>query len=354
MRKLTKTRSRKSGLPPGTIVPLGEGAAGRPRITVIDYDADNLFEKELPSAQACFEFRDRPTVTWINVDGVADAATIAALGDHFGLHPLVQEDIASTDQRPKIEDFEKYIYVVLKMLQWNAERDEMDIEQVSVILGGNFVLSFQERPGDLFEPVRNRIRNSKGRVRAMGADYLAYSILDAIVDGYFAILEQLGNKIEVLEDALLARPEPATLGQLHRLKREAMFIRRSVWPLREVINSLARGETPLVTVAVQPFLRDVYDHTIQVIDTMETFRDMLAGMLDTYLSSLSNRMNEVMKVLTIIATIFIPITFIAGVYGMNFQHMPELAWRWGYPIVWCVMVAVAVVMLVYFRRRRWI
>jgi len=229
-------------------------------------------------------------------------------------------------------------------------------EQVSLILGPNFVISFQEegKEGDLFEVVRERLRSSKGKLRKMGADYLLYALLDAIVDGYFVILERLGERIEVLEEELLANPSQLTLQNIHTMKREMIFLRKSVWPLREVISGLQRGESPLITETTGPYLRDVYDHTIQVIDAVESFRDMLAGMLDIYLSSISNRLNEVMKLLTIIATIFIPLTFIVGVYGMNFKLMPELEWRWGYPAVWLVMVVVAGLMLAFFRRKRWL
>jgi magnesium transporter len=246
------------------------------------------------------------------------------------------------------------------MLQWDERRQELTAEQVSLVLGKRFVLSFQERPGDVFDAVRERLRTGKGRIRAAGADYLAYSLIDAVVDGYFGVLEGIGDRLEALEQVLISRPTPQTLREIHTLKREGLFLRKSVWPLREVISGLQRGGSELIASETAVYLRDVYDHTIQVIDTMETIRDMLAGMVDTYLSSVSNRMNEVMKVLTIIATIFIPLTFIAGVYGMNFQpdagplNMPELRWAWGYPAVLVVMAVVAALMVLYFRRKRWI
>jgi magnesium transporter len=240
------------------------------------------------------------------------------------------------------------------MLQWDAAREEVVVEHVSLILGPSFVISFQERPGDVFGPTRERIRGGKGRVRKMGADYLAYCLADAIVDGYFAVLENLGDRIEDVESILVSNPSNDTLRAVHHLKRENLLLRKSVWPLREVINGLDRSESELITDPTHVYMRSVYDHSIQVIDTMETFRDMLAGMLDTYLSSLSNRMNEVMKVLTIIATIFIPLTFVAGIYGMNFQSMPELAWPWGYPAALAVMAIVAAGMVYYFRRKKWL
>ena len=349
-----RSRSRKRGLPPGTPVFVGEKQPQAVRITIIDYGDADVTEKQVESIDECLPFKDKPTVTWINVDGLHDVKFVESLAESFGLHPLVQEDILNTTQRPKFDDYGDYLYAVLKMIQWDAERDEAVTEQVSLVLGANFVISFQEKPGDVFEPIRERIRGGKGRIRKMPADYLAYCLVDAIVVGYFAVLEHLGDKIEAVESALLSRPTPQTLGAIHRLKREGLLLRKSVWPLREVISGMERTESQLVTDATHLYLRDVYDHSVQVIDTMETFRDMLAGMLDTYLSSLSNRMNEVMKVLTIIATIFIPLTFIAGIYGMNFKHMPELEWRWGYWAALAIMAIVAGGMLLYFRRKKWL
>jgi magnesium transporter len=279
---------------------------------------------------------------------------IEKVGAHFGIHPLVLEDILHTGQRPKVEDLGDYIFIVLKMLYHDDQEDEMLGEQVSLLLGQNCVISFQEREGDIFNPIRERIRNSKGRIRRAGADYLAYALVDAIVDHYFVILEKMGEKIESLEEELVTNPTPETLQIIHKLKRNLIFLRKSVWPLREVINALERGESPLITEPTGIYLRDVYDHSIQVIDTIETFRDMVSGMLDIYLSSLSNRMNEVMKVLTIIATIFIPLTFIAGIYGMNFKFMPELEWHWGYPTALIVMLLIVGSMFIYFRRKKWL
>ncbi len=234
------------------------------------------------------------------------------------------------------------------------DEHEIKAEQISLILGSNFIISFQEREGDVFNHVRERIKKGKGRIRRMGADYLAYALLDAIVDSYFAILEKFGETIEMMQEELVTNPAPETLQKIHTLKREMIFLRKSVWPLREVVNSLTRGEASLIHESTGIYLRDVYDHTIQVIDTIETFRDMVSGMLDIYLSSVSNKMNEVMKVLTIIATIFIPLTFVAGIYGMNFKSMPELEWRWGYLMVWVVMIIVFSVMVIYFKRKKWV
>lgn len=354
MSRFFKKRTQKIGLPPGTLIHVGEKKVEKTKITIIDYDAEHLEEKVAKTVDECFSFKDKPTVTWINIDGIHEIEIIEKIGNHFDLHPLILEDIVHTEQRPKMEDFEHYIYVVLRLLTFDEIENEINAEQISIILGSNFIISFQEMEGDVFDHVRDRIRNSKGRIRKMGADYLAYALLDAIVDNYFVILEKLGEKIESIEEELVTNPRPETLQTIHELKREMIFLRKSVWPLREVVNSMERGESSLIQDSTTIYLRDVYDHTIQVIDTIETFRDMLSGMLDIYLSSVSNKMNEVMKVLTIIATIFIPLTFIAGNYGMNFEYMPELGWRWSYPVYWMVVLTVAAFMVMYFKRKKWL
>jgi magnesium transporter len=352
--KLTWKRVKKTGLPPGTPVFVGDKKAEEARITILDYDETRFQEREVKQIEECFPFKNTPSVTWINIDGVHDVGLIQKLGKNFDLHPLIIEDIVNTQQRPKMEESESYIYVVLKMLYIDDAKNETQVEQVSLVFGKNFVISFQEREGDIFENIRERIRNGKGRIRKMGADYLAYALIDAVIDHYFIILEKDGEKIEELEDKVISEPKPETLLEIHRLKSEMIFLRRSVWPLRELVSSLERGESPMIHKSTRIYLRDVYDHTIQVIDTLETYRDMLSGMHDTYLSSISNRMNEVMKVLTIIATIFIPLTFIAGIYGMNFDFMPELKWRWAYFGVWGVILVVAITMVIYFKRKKWL
>lgn len=357
--RFIRRASEKSGLPPGTIVHVGDKKMETVRITVIDYDKDHFQIKGVSDIEELFPLRDSPTVTWINIDGIHDVTITESLGTHFNIHPLVLEDILHTTQRPKMEDFGDYLYIVLRMFhQENKAAQDTDqeiiSEQVSLILGRNFVISFQETGGDTFDPVRMRLKVSKGRIREMGADYLAYALIDSIVDNYFVILEKLGERIELLEDELLDEPTPDTLEELHALRNEMIFLRKSTWPLREVSNNLLRGESPLITEYTQIYIKDVYDHTIQVIDAIETYRDMLSGMLDIYLSSISNKMNEVMKVLTIIATIFIPLTFLAGVYGMNFQYMPELSWKWSYPILWCIMAAIGISMFFYFRKKKWL
>ncbi len=350
---MVKKTSKKWGLPPGTLVHIGEKKAEEVRITVIDYDETHFDERRVETIAECFPFRDEPTVTWVNIDGLHRADIIEALGNHYGLHPLVMEDLMSTGQRPKMEDYESYIFIVLRMLSYDEDKRVVTDEQVSLILGSNFVFSFQEKQGDIFDPVRERLRNGKGRMRKMGPDYLTYALIDSVVDYYFIILERLGEDIGLLEDELVRNPTIETLQSIHNLKREMIFLRRSVWPLREVISRLERGESTLFKQATMVYLRDVYDHTIQVIDTVESLRDMVSGMLDTYLSSISNRMNEVMKTLTIIATIFIPLSFVAGLYGMNFINIPELQLPWGYFMALSIMAAIALGMLAYFKRKRW-
>jgi magnesium transporter len=302
----------------------------------------------------CFPIKNKPAITWINIDGVHKFDTIEKIGKQLKIHPLVLEDIMHTGQRPKMEDFDNYLFVVIKMLQYNEKENETKTEQVSIILGSNYVISFQEDEGDVFDLIRERIRTDRGHTRKRGADYLAYTLIDATVDNYFMVLEKIGERIEDIEDELVKNPTPEVLHTIHSLKRELIYLRKSVWPLREVISRLERWESPLIDKSIDIYLRDVYDHTIQVIDALETFRDMLSGMLDIYLSSVSNRMNEVMKVLTIIATIFIPLTLVTGIYGMNFKYMPELDSPWGYPMVYAVMLAISGVMLVYFRRKKWL
>jgi magnesium transporter len=354
MRKLIRRTSRKAGLPPGSLVHVGERTVDKTQISVLDYAADHIEEAALTSADQCVAFKDKPTVTWINMTGLHDVDVLQRIGECYGIHPLVLEDILNTQQRPKVEDFDDYLFVVLKMIDLDPETKEITAEQISFVVGDNFVLSFQEAPGDVFENVRERLRSGRRRIRERGTDYLGYALLDAVVDHYFVVLEALGNHIEDLEDELVENPDRETLHAIYTFKRELIYLRRSVWPLREVLSFLSRGESRLVQQETVAYLRDVYDHTIQVIDTIESFRDIIGGMHDTYLSSISNRMNEVMKVLTIFASIFIPLTFFAGVYGMNFDYMPELHWRYGYPTLLSIMFVATMGMLVFFRKRKWL
>jgi magnesium transporter len=350
----SKRLIRKTGAPPGTLVFTGEQKLEKTRITVIEYDEATYSERDEEDIDDCFPPKEKPTITWLNITGLHDVPTLEKIGMAFGIHPLVLEDILNIDQRPKMEDFGEYIFVVMKMGHYEATANNFKLEQVSLIITPECVITFQESEGDAFEGIRKRIREYKGKMRRMGVDYLAYAIMDAVVDGYFVVLDGLGERTEALEEVLVVDPTPDTLHHIYQMKRDMILLRRSVWPLREVIAALDRGGSELITEGTQIYLKDVYDHTIQVIDTVESLRDMVTGMLDIYLSSVSNKMNEIMKVLTMIATIFIPLSFLAGVYGMNFEHMPELAWGLAYPAVLLGMTAVGVVMMLYFRKKKWI
>ena len=352
-----RRRSEKAGLPPGTLVHIGERKTDTVRLTLFQYRESECREQEFKNVDdmlAALAEAKEPSVTWLDVGGIHDVALIERVGAFFGLHALLLEDVVNTEQRPKGEEYGDYGYIVLKMLYCRGARSVMTAEQISLVYGSQFVLSFQENGGDVFSPIRERLRTGKGRLRTMRADYLLYALVDAIVDNYFAVLEVFGERSEQVEDRLLTDPNQQTLREIYALRRDLLFVRRIVWPLREVIRGLERGESRLMTEETRPYLRDVYDHTIQVIETLETLRETMAGMLDIYLSSISNRMTAVMKVLTIITTIFMPLTFIAGVYGMNFEYMPELKWRWGYPVVLLVMAAVGGLMALYFRKKKWL
>lgn len=293
-------------------------------------------------------------IRWIDVQGLADVGAIQALCDSLGVHPLIVEDVLDTSERTKLDVFADHFFLVVDTFYYPEGDSELRSDQVSMIVFANLVVTFQEGCVDAFGPVREKLRADRGRLRARGADYLAYALLDALVDRYFVALEELGERIEALEDELAHKPDPDSLRAIHRLRGDTTLIRKSVWPLRELVNSLVRGESPLIHDATTVYLRDVYDHTVEIVDTTETFREILSTMLDIYLSSVSNRLNEVMKFLTIIATVFIPLTFIVGVYGMNFRYMPELEWRWGYPLVWAIMVVCGLGMLHYFRKKGWL
>lgn len=383
MPRYVKKYKDKVGRPPGALIHVGKERTGKCRITLFHYDENRFEEKEMDDIRESFPYKDKPGVTWINIDGVHQIDVIEALGAHFQIHPLVLSDIMNTTQRPKMEDFQDFLFIVLKMVYFGSDGSRLSqsgptgkvgkkgspskpqvtggqggnglhFEQVSLIVGTNIVISFQENEGDLFEQVRDRLRGGGGRIRKSGPDYLAYALTDTIVDHYFVILERIGEKIEDVEEVLLTNPTNQTMQAIHAMKRDMVHLRRSIWPLREVTSALEKGESPLIHSSTRIYLRDVYDHTIQVIDTIESSRDILSGMLDIYLSSVSNKMNSVMKVLTIIATIFMPLTFIAGIYGMNFIFMPELGWRMGYPAVLIIMLIIGLAMVVYFRRKKWL
>jgi len=349
----TRKRSVKTGLPPGSLVHIGQRHAERAKILLCEYDESHYREREIHSLGGVLPPPDGTAVAWIHIDGLQEIPLLEQMGNVFGLHPLILEDILNTEQRPKSEDHGDYIYIVLRLFHEDTGGGLIP-EQVSMVLGPNWLISLQERKGSLLDPVRERLRNEKGRLRKAGADYLAHALLDAIVDSYFVILDKFGEKIETVEEALVGHPSPATLREIQSLKREIIFLRKSIWPLREMVGGLGRSDSPLIRELSVIYFRDVYDHAVQVIDTIETYRDMLSGMLDIYLSSISNRMNEVMKVLTVIATVFMPLTFLAGIYGMNFKYMPELEWRWGYIALWGLMVVIAVFMLILFRRKKWL
>jgi len=348
-------RSRKAGLPPGTPVHIGSSRSGATALTLIGYDGEQLVEQRDASFEDCIAARGRYPVVWINVEGVHDVALLEKLAPAFGLHPLVVEDIANTSQRPKIEDYGETLYAVLRMLYYHENRHDLASEQVSLILGIDFVLSFQEGiEGHVFNAVRERLRAGKGRLRHEGPDFLLYSLMDEVVDSYFGVLERLGDRIEHLDEQMASSQLPEVSRPLHRLKRHMIWLRKAVWPLRELLLSLDRGESTLVRPSTRVYLKDVYDHTIEIIETVETYRDVLSSMLEIHLTLITNRLNEVMKVLTVIATIFIPLTFITGIYGMNFRHMPELDWTWAYPAVLAGMGALGVGLVLFFRRKKWL
>jgi magnesium transporter len=354
MPKTFRRRSQKAGLPPGSLVYTGDQIESKTRITIVEYDEQQVQTEVFTSWDACPIVADKPGVTWIDVSGIAEVGHLERLGECFKLHPLVLEDILNVDQRPKIEDYEDYLYIVLKTISSQAQIDEIVAAQISLILGPNFVLSFHEDSEDLFKTIRERIITAKGRIRKAGADYLAYALMDLIVDNYFVALEQFGDQVEFMEEEVVRRAVPATLQTVHHLKNHMIILRRTLWPLREVIGRLERRESPLIQETTAVYMKDVYDHTIIAIDTVETYRDILSGLLDIYLSSVSNRLNEVMKVLTVIATIFMPLTFIVGLYGMNFKHMPELEWHYGYYGCLAFMALLAGCMVFYFKKRKWI
>lgn len=351
--KAIKSRVKKIGLAPGSLISTYD-RTDQIQVTVFDYEENSLVEKHDASIQDCLTYLDTQRNTWINISGINDIHTIELIGRKFGLHPLLLEDILSSGQRSKLDDYKETLYIVAKMLIYNEQQQQVEDEQVSLILGKNFLISFLESKNNVFAPIYERLRPEKGRIRQRGVDYLCYALLDCLVDNYFLILEKVDEKLEKLEDELIKSPSPKTLQKIQKAKREITLLRKSVWPMREVISNFRRIETPLIQDTTKLYIHDVYDHTIQAIDAIESFRDISSGMLDIYLSNISQRMNEIMKVLTVVSTIFVPLTFLASIYGMNFDNIPELHWHYGYYVILGLMACVTLGMLLYFKRKNWI
>lgn len=349
-----RKRAQKVGQPPGTAIYTGKKST-ETKVSVVQYSAHDFHEISGKNLDECAVEQKEGLITWINVTGLHDAALIKELANRYQLHPLTVEDILNIEQRPKVEEFDGYEFITLKMLTWQAKQKTFSAEQLSIVFNKQFILSFQENPTPIFDTIHERLRSSATqRLRQQGADYLVYRLIDCTVDYYFVVLEAIGDQIEKIEERIVSSPKPQITRALYRLKRQMMFLRKIIWPMRELISHLLQSDEVSISSFTRVYLRDLYDHVVQAIDTIETFRDMLSSMLDMYLSSLTNRMNEIMKTLTIIATIFIPITFIASLYGMNFVYMPELHWHYGYFGALGAMVIVAIVMLIYFRNRKWI
>lgn len=348
------TVSEKTGLAPGSLVHVGRPHESAGRITAIDYSFDFLEEFEVQAVEDILPCRRRKSITWVSVEGLNNISFIESLGTHFGIHPLVLEDILNTHQRPKIEEHEHYLFLALKHISIEQREFEVGYEQISILVLEDFVFTFRECSDDFFQPIRDRLAQEKGRLRSNGVDYLTYAILDNIVDNYFSLQDALDTILESVEEDLLADPGPSTLGLIQRIKRELIFIRRSISPLRELLAELLRSDSPLIGEKMHLYYRDVLDHAIRLLESVDSYRDLTTGMLDVYLSSVSNKMNEVMKVLTVFASIFIPLTFVAGIYGMNFEYMPELKWKWSYPVLWLFFVLIPILLLIYFRRKKWL
>ncbi len=346
--------SEKAGLPPGSLVHVGKVHQHAHKISVVNYNKSTLKKHTVNSIDELLDYKLTDTITWVIIDGLKDVSIIEAIGHHFDIHPLVLEDILNTHQRPKFEEFNDYLYIVIKAISMGNRSLKVKYEQISLLVLQNFVFTFIEKPDTLFHPILNRLDNDKSQVRNLGSDYLAYLIMDTVVDEYFSLQDAFDDLIEGVEDKLLSNPTSETLATIQKIKRELIFFRRSVSPLRELLAAIHRSESPLLNEKTKRYFGDVYDHAIRIIEAIESYRDLIAGMLDIYLSSVSNKMNETMKVLTVFASIFIPLTFVAGVYGMNFEYMPELKWRWGYPAIWVFFISVSVILLRFFRKNKWL
>ncbi len=349
----SKYAPKKIGLPPGSLVHVGRQKVPQALLSVIDFDSEKLEKRQGLSIEDCRRLKDSPTVSWINMDGIHDVSLVRKLGETFTIHDLALEDILNTQHPPKFEEYESNLLFILKMLRFNPDNLSIEKEQVSLVVGKNYVITFQEEPGDVFDSVRKRLEKKSGRIRSRGADYIAYALIDSIVDSYFFILDAIHDQVTSLEEELLNNPDREALSRIHHFRNETLMLRKMVRPLREMLGSLLREEIDMIHESTYPYLRDLYDHVLQIMETIETLHETLASLHDLYLSSVSHRMNEVMKILTVIATIFIPLTFIAGIYGMNFENMPELKWKWGYAGVWLVMLASFGGMMGFFKRKKW-
>ncbi|MBN1577725.1 MAG: magnesium/cobalt transporter CorA [Chitinispirillaceae bacterium] len=352
MKLTSRIHPKKSGLPPGSIVPIEMPKKEPVALWSFEFNENSCSESH-PDDIDFAALKKATTISWLNIDGLSDAHLFERIGTELGIHNLTLEDIMTIDQFPKVEDHERYFYIVLKMIFWDDTENDLEAEQVSLLLLHDIVISIQEKPGDVFNPVRERLRRGVGRTRKEPADYLVYSLMDAIVDNYFNAMDRLGEEIEKMEDEVLEQPIPATSFKIHKLRTKVTMLRRSIWLLRDVVSTMLRSESDLIRPNINPYIRDLYDHTIKVIETLEIFRDTLSGLLDIYLSSVSNKMNEIMKVLTMISTVFIPLGFLAGIYGMNFKYMPELDQWWGYPALLGVMVLFVVAFLLFFKKKKW-
>lgn len=353
--KKSKSKAKQRvGLPPGTLLYLGNKISEGVQVELFDYNSENFEELQLQELHECASYKDKASVTWVNVDGLHEIETLRSLGNLFGIHTLCLEDILNTSHRPKLDDFDDHLFIIAKMIYLDSSSEEIRCEHFCMVVGKGYVLTFQEMDGDVFQPLRERIRFGRGRVRKLKSDYLAYAFLDTIVDNYFVVLERLEERIEPLEIELLNNPTADSLSKIHALKQEAMLLRKALWPLREVVATLIKGESGLIQEETIIFLRDLQDHILQALDATETARDVLSSMTDLYMSSVSHRLNETMKVLTVMASVFIPLTFIAGIYGMNFEVMPELHWKYGYAFVWLLMVIVATLTLFILKRKKWL
>jgi magnesium transporter len=354
MAESTSSPSRKSGLPPGTLVHVGEVLAAETRISIVDYTHDSSSEQVATTMDEITRYRDTDSVTWVNVEGLVNVDLIDAIGQEFEIHPLVLEDILNTHQRPKFEEYDDYLFLVFKVMYPADDGVSINYEQVSLLILNDYVFTFKEKQDAIFDSIKEHLRKPKTRLRNRGADYLAYTILDAVVDEYLALQDYLDTIIESVEEDIADGPDATTLANIQRIRHDLIFMRRSSAPLRELLNGILRSESLLISDATLIFYRDVYDHVLRVTDAFDTYRDMISSLLEIYNTTISNRINEVMKVLTVFATIFIPLTFVVGIYGMNFEYMPELKWKWSYPVLWCVMILVPVLLLSFFRKKKWL